>query len=57
MVKPQQPQRLEDGKNWSIATTLRPARSPLYCSWRPVHPGSRLLSLWTDSGCGTCFSP
>lgn len=24
MVKPQQPQRLEDGKNWSIATTLRP---------------------------------
>ncbi len=38
MVKPQQPQRLEDGKNWSIATTLRPARSPLYCSWRTRSP-------------------
>ena len=34
MVKPQQLQRFEDGKNWSIVTTLRPAQSPLYCSWR-----------------------
>ncbi len=38
MVKPQQPQRLEDGKNWSMATTDRPARSPLYCSWRTRSP-------------------
>lgn len=34
MVKPQQLQRLEEGKYWSIATTLRPTHSPLYCSWR-----------------------
>lgn len=27
MVKPQQLQRLEEGKYWSIATTLRPAHS------------------------------
>lgn len=34
MVKPQQLQRFEDGKNGSIATTERPAHSPLYWSWR-----------------------
>lgn len=34
MVKPQQLQRFEDGKNWWIATTLRPAHSPLFWSWR-----------------------
>lgn len=34
MVKPQQLQRFEDGKYGSIATTLRPAHSPLYRSWR-----------------------
>lgn len=43
MVKPQLPQRLEDGKNWSIATSERPARSPLYCSWRTHSP--RLASV------------
>lgn len=34
MVKLQQLQRFEDGKKWSIATTDRPAHSPLYWSWR-----------------------
>ncbi|CAI1075746.1 Uncharacterised protein [Serratia fonticola] len=34
MVKPQLLQRFEVGKNGSIATTLRPAHAPLYCSWR-----------------------
>ena len=34
MVKPQQLQRFEDGKNRSIATTERPAHSPLYWSCR-----------------------
>lgn len=34
MVKLQQLQRFEDGKKWSMATTDRPAHSPLYWSWR-----------------------
>ena len=34
MVKPQQLQRFEDGKYWSIAKTLRPAHSPLYYRWQ-----------------------
>lgn len=34
MVKPQPLQRLEEGQYGSIATTLRPAHSPLYSSWR-----------------------
>lgn len=38
MVKPQQLQRFEDGKNWSMATTDRPAHSPLYWSWRVNSP-------------------
>lgn len=38
MVKPQQLQRFEDGKNRSIATTERPAHSPLYRSWRVNSP-------------------
>ncbi len=38
MVKPQQLQRFEDGKNGSIATTERPAHSPLYASWRVNSP-------------------
>ncbi|CAI1544182.1 Uncharacterised protein [Serratia quinivorans] len=38
MVKPQQLQRLELGKYGSIATMLRPAHSPLYCSWRTSSP-------------------
>ncbi|CAI1183659.1 Uncharacterised protein [Serratia quinivorans] len=44
MVKPQQLQRLEEGKYRSIATTLRPAHSPLYCSWRTnsLHPASAI---------------
>lgn len=38
MVKPQQLQRFEDGKNWSMATTDRPAHSPLYWIWRTSSP-------------------
>ncbi len=38
MMKPQQLQRFEDGKNWSMATTDRPAHSPLYRSWRTSSP-------------------
>ena len=37
-VYPQSEQRFEDGKNWSMATTDRPAHSPLYFSWRNSSP-------------------
>lgn len=48
MVKPQQLQRFEDEKNWSIATTERPAHSPLYCSWR-VNPPQLASAIALDS--------
>ena len=37
-VNPQHEQRLELGKKVSILTTLRPAQSPLYSSWRTNSP-------------------
>lgn len=37
-VYPQPEQRFEDGKNWSMATSDRPAHSALYASWRTNSP-------------------
>ena len=37
-VYPQQLQRFEEGKNWSMATTERPDHSALYCNWRTNSP-------------------
>ncbi len=54
MVKPQQLQRFEDGKNWSMATTDRRPIHALYWSWRTSSPSSRLLSLWIATGCQAC---
>ncbi|QUJ02276.1 hypothetical protein KCP75_09420 [Salmonella enterica subsp. enterica] len=44
MVKPQQLQRFEDGKNWSILPPTAPPIRLAYRSWRVVL-SSRLLLL------------
>lgn len=51
MVKPQRLQRFDDGKNRSMATTDRPAHSPLYWSWRTSSPQpASAIALDSDGG-------
>lgn len=56
MVKPQQLQRFEDGKNWSMATLTAPPIRLCTGAGAQVRPSSRLLLLWIATGCGSCSS-